>query len=160
MVGAGVIGASLFGARQQITILNPETILAQHQDVEGLMWLKENTLPAANVAVSSWLWLGNIWTGTDGGAWILPVTGRMSTTPPVDYIYERSLAMRINAFNEKASLVESWSEPAAAEWLVEQGVTHVYVGARGGYFDPSELSRNPKIKQAYAGDGVFVFVVE
>lgn len=33
------------------------------------------------------------------------------------------------------------------------------MAARGGYFDPAELSRNPALETIYARDGTFVFVI-
>jgi hypothetical protein len=75
----------------------------------------------------------------------------------VDYIYDRALAQEIRAFNSDASQVEDWSDPAQATWLKEMGVTHIYVGARGGFFDPSELARNPGISEIFNSDGVFIY---
>ena len=66
----------------------------------------------------------------------------------------------MRAFNEAAMTVADWSEPAAAAWLAEQGVTHAFVGQRGGYFDPAELSRNPSLKQIFHHEGTFVFAVD
>jgi hypothetical protein len=141
--GAALIAAALFGWEQQLTILNQETILALPADRAGLDWLAENTPPEAKVAVNSWLWLGSTWAGQDGGAWITPLTGRASTTPPADYIYDRSLALEVDAFNKEAMSWENWADPSAAAWLREQGVTHIFVGARGGFFEPAELALNP-----------------
>jgi hypothetical protein len=156
-----LLGATtLFGIHQQIDILNRQTMLAFPEDIEGLNWLAVNLLPQAKVAVNSWQWLGNTWTGNDGGAWITPVTGRASTTPPADYIYDRPLAQEVNAFNEKASQVEDWSDEVQVEWLREQGITHIFVGARGGFFDVSELSRNPALDEVFDERGVFIFAIK
>jgi hypothetical protein len=89
----------------------------------------------------------------------VPQTGRNSTTPPADYVYDASLAATVNTFNLGASAVEDWSDPGAAGWLEQQGVSHVFVGARGGFLDPSALSRNPGLQEQYAKDGVFIFSV-
>jgi hypothetical protein len=157
--GLLIAAATLFGVYQQAGILNPQTILARPPDVEGITWLDENLPREAKVAVNSWLWLGNTYAGNDGGAWIVPLTGRESTTPPADYIYDRALAQEVKGFNDSASQVEDWSDPAQATWLQEMGVTHIYVGARGGFFDPSELSRNPGITEIFHGTGVFIYSV-
>ena len=164
LVAALVAGAALallavFGWRQQINILNPQTILALPQDVPALQWIDAHLPADARVAVSSWRWLGATWAGSDGGAWIVPLTGRESTTPPVDHIYNVELFAEVRAFNEAATAVTDWSDPAAADWLLSQGVTHVFVGRRGGFFDPAALSRNPSIEQLYGHDGAFVFAV-
>ncbi len=161
-VGAGVLLAALtlFGIRQQVDILNTQTIIALSPDVEGIAWLNDNLLDDATLAVNSWNWLGSTWTGNDGGAWITPLTGLRSTTPPADYIYDRVLAKEVNAFNIKISRVEDWSEAIEVEWLQEQGVTHIFVGARGGFFDLSELARNPLLSEVFHDDGVFIFSLQ
>lgn len=158
-LGVGLTAALLFGVRQQITVLNPVTILARSQDLAGLQWLDENLPESATVAVNSWLWLGNTWAVADGGAWLLPLTGRSATTPPADYIYSRSLSEAVTAFNETAETMADWSAPAAARWLRQQGVDYVFIGARGGFLDPAALAANPQVKMIYGRDGVFIFAL-
>ena len=160
-VAAGVALGLLvaFGWRQQINILNPQTILALPQDEQALEWIDDNLPADARVAVNSWRWLGATWAGSDGGAWVVPLTGRESTTPPVDHIYNDELFAGVRAFNEAATAITDWSEPSAADWLAAQGVTHVFVGRRGGFFDPAALDRNPSLMLLYGHDGAFVFAV-
>ena len=43
--------------------------------------------------------------------------------------------------------------------LRARGVTHLYVGARGGFLDPAELSRNGEIETLYAREGAWWFRV-
>lgn len=121
--------------------------------------MEENIDDSSLVAVNSWQWLGQTWTGADGGAWILPLTRINSTTPPADYIYDRSLAQDVKAFNLHVQSEPDWSDPAAVDWLKDQGVTHLYVGAKGGTFDPAFLAKNPSLQMVYARDGVFIFAV-
>jgi len=159
IAGAFLAAALIFGVGQQISVLNPVTILAWPQDLVGLEWLEENIDDSSLVAVNSWQWLGQTWTGADGGAWILPLTGISSKTPPADYIYNRSLAQDVKAFNRHVQSVGDWSDPAAADWLGEQGVSYLYVGAKGGTFDPGILAKNPSLQMVFARDGVFIFAV-
>jgi hypothetical protein len=157
VVGTGVAAAAVFGLNQQIKILNAETILALPPDQAGLDWLAENTPSDAKVAVNAFLWLGSTWAGQDGGAWIVPLTGLESTTPPADYIYDPALAVAVETFNNSARNWGSWADPQVAAILREEGVTHVFVGARGGFMDPAELAQNPEMEMVYGRDGVFVF---
>jgi len=150
---------ALFGARQQANILNPQTILALPQDMAALEWMAANLPADARVAVNAWQWLGVTWAGSDGGAWIVPLTGREATTPPVDHIYDANLFAQVRAFNDTAMADRDWSDPAAAGWLRDQGVTHVYAGQRDGPFDPAELSRNPNMTLLFQSEGTFVFRV-
>jgi hypothetical protein len=87
----------------------------------------------------------------------VPLAGRASTTPPADYIYSQALATEVRQFNEAAADWTDWSAPAAVAWLKEQGVSHIYVGAKGGQFEPAQLARNPAVNLLYATDGVFIF---
>ncbi|MFO7683634.1 MAG: hypothetical protein R6X34_26675, partial [Chloroflexota bacterium] len=157
--GAGVLVTAVFvfGVFYQITILNNGTVLAWRPDTAGLAWVDDNLPPDAVIAASAWKWLGQTWAGHDGGAWLTPVTGRTNTVPPIDHIYNRDLFRANQTFNQQATDTADWSSPTAAAWLREQGVSHVYVGARGGFFDPAALSRNPEMTLLYSRDGVFVF---
>ena len=68
----------------------------------------------------------------------------------------------VKAFNTAATAVPDWSDPAQADWLRQQGVTHVYVGPHSsyGYFDPAVLARNPQMTLVYGRDGVFIFAIQ
>lgn len=149
----------LFGAHHQITILNSQTILAVAEDQAALAWVAAHTPPDARFAVNSWLWLGGAWAGSDGGAWLVPLTGRASTTPPADYTASRALAAQVSAFNERAVAVEDWADPALAPWLRAEGVTHLFVGARGGFMDPAELAQNPALELVYEAEGAYIFAL-
>lgn len=157
--GALLAAALLFGLRQQAMIINEQTILARLEDVPALDWLAENLPPEATVGVNSWRWLGETWAAADGGAWILPLTARNVTTPPIDHIYNADLFSEVRAFNEAATAVADWSDPAQAVWLREQGVTHIYAGKRGGFFDPAKLHANTGLEMIYNADGVFIFAL-
>jgi hypothetical protein len=158
-MAALLTSAVFFGVAQQVNIINPVTILAQEDDADGVAWLDKNVPDSAKIAVNSWLWLGNTWAGSDGGAWIVPLTERGSTTPPIDYIYGRPLANQVDTFNKQASVVEDWSDSGAIEWLRDSGIDYIYVGSRGGFFDPSILARSPDLKQVYHQGGVFIFAL-
>jgi hypothetical protein len=148
---------TLFGLQQQITILNEQTLLAQPADAEALAWLDANLPEDAVVVVNSWLWLWNTWSGSDGGAWIVPLTGRQSSTPPADYIYNEALGKSVRAFNEALTAVTDWRNPDTVAWLQAQGITHIFIGERGGQMDPAELLQNPGLRLIYGRNGTFIF---
>ncbi len=106
--------------------------------------------------------MGETWAGGDGGAWIVPLNQppRTTTTPPADYIYNPMLSQEVRAFNEAATAVTDWAAMDTAVWLHEQGITHLFVGQRGGFLDPAALNRNPGLRLLYAADGVFIFEIE
>ncbi len=159
LTGGMLMAALLFGVRQQISILNPQTILARHADLAGLAWVDEQLPETAVLGVGSWKWLGETWAASDGGAWITPLTGRMASTPPIDHIYSRDFFRSVQDFNIEATAVSDWSDPIQADWLRRQNITHIFIGQRGGFFDPAALIRNPKMKMVYGRDGVFIFEI-
>ena len=156
-LGAVLTLTGLFGTYQQITILNPQTILVYPQDIQAIHWLDEQLPAEATIAVNSWLWLGQSWAGSDGGAWIVPLTGRRTSTPPADYIYNYDLFVWVNTFNEELAGIEEWSAEETAVWLRQWEISHIFIGSRGGQFDPATLIQNPYLTLLYAQDGVFIF---
>ena len=111
------------------------------------------------IAVNSWRWLGETWAASDGGAWILPLTGRAVSTPPIDHIYSAELFADVRAFNEAATAVTDWSDPAQAAWLREQGITHIFAGKRGGFLTRPSCRIMSACEMLYGRDGVFIFAV-
>ncbi len=160
-VGVGVLLGilTLFGLRAQTGIINPQTILAEQTDLAALDWMGTHLPDDALVAVNSWRWLGTTWAAGDGGAWVVPLINRGATTPPIDHIYNPELFASVRAFNEEAAAIKDWSAPASADWLRDEGVTHVYAGAKGGFFDPAVLMRNPQMDVLYQSQGTFVFAL-
>ena len=147
--------SALFGVRQGIDILNDTTILARPEDKAAIEWVAENVPAEARVAVNSWQWLGTTWATSDGGGWLNPLLARQISTPPVDYIY--GIHNQVRDFNQAAQEISDWSDPNAAQWLIEQGYSHIFVGARGGFFDPAALGRNPAAEMIFSQDGAYVF---
>ena len=159
VMGAIVTATLITGVWQQINIINPQTVLATSNDRSAIDWVEEHVPSSAKIAVNSWKWLGNTWASSDGGGWLLPVTGINTTTPPPDYNYSMPLARDVRAFNEKAEAIEDWSDPASVLWLKESGITHIFIGSKGGFFDPSRVVKNPLTEQIFSSDGAFVFAL-
>jgi hypothetical protein len=159
-LGIGLTLTGLFGTYQQIAILNPQTILVYPQDIQALAWVDEHLPTDANVAVNSWQWLGETWAGSDGGAWIVPLTRRRASTPPADYIYNPDLFAQVRTFNQESETISDWSGSEATDWLRRWQISHIFIGARGGQFDPAALARNVDLTLLYAHNGVFIFAVE
>jgi hypothetical protein len=155
--GVAVGLLALYGGRQQVEIINNSTLLAHYNDLPALEWAAANLPSDALIAVNSWQWLGDTWAGGDGGAWLTPLTRLQTTTPPVDYVYDPDLLQFVSDFNEGAKAIADWSTPEAADWLRAQGVTHIFIGAKGGFFDAAVLSTNPQLQLLYHQNGIFIF---
>jgi hypothetical protein len=159
--GAAVVWCSLYGMRQNIAIVNPETVLGVRDDME-LIAEADVLLPAdAVVLVNGWAWLGqDNWAGSDAGYWILPLIGRETTMPPIGYGMDRSNLELVNSFNRTLSAVEEWGAPETAALLWERGVTHVFIGARGGQIRPELLVGQPQYELLETNGAAWLFAVK
>ncbi|MCA9897732.1 MAG: hypothetical protein KC433_06045, partial [Anaerolineales bacterium] len=95
--------------------------------------------------------------GSDGGAWLVPLTGRQSSTPPADYSYSAALVGFVRPFNEQLTEITDWRAAETAVWLREQGFSHIFIGAKGGQMDPAALLENPGVTLIYGRNGTFIF---
>jgi len=88
------------------------------------------------------------------------LAGRDTTAPPIIYITERQAQRDLAA--EAVTLSEASSAPDAREALrvlKEEGVTHIYIGKRGGNIHPERLLGDPDYQLLYHRDGVWIFEV-
>ena len=152
--------AGLAGARMQLTLLNPVTILARAVDRQALDWVRANLPANAVFAVNGWKWLGSQWAGSDGGAWILPLTGRQTTLPPVDYGYGTADYQRgIADFNGQLAQAPDATAPSFRTLLRAAGVTHIFIGARGGPLKPEMLAGSAYYTLLYTNGADWIFAV-
>jgi hypothetical protein len=152
--------AAMAGARVQVAIVNPATQLATPADRQALEWLVLHLPAEAVVAVNGWDWLNGLWAGPDGGSWILPLTGRQTTLPPNDYAYgPQPYRDRINAFNAQLAQTSDANTPEFRALLQSAGVTHVYIGARGGSLKPEMFVSSPYYRLLYTNGLAWIFAV-
>ena len=145
-MGGLVAVSGLYGVNQQVNVLNDDTILVWPDDL-ALLERAEQILPADTlVAVNGWLWLPPVnWAGLDGGYWLLPLTGRSSTMPPIGYGLDDAYRDWVNGVNAEMAEMD-WTRSEAADYLSSQGITHVFIGGRGGTFKPENLASNPRFR--------------
>lgn len=134
--------ASLFGAREMWTIINPATILSTRADDEATTWLAANTPADARVLVNSFLWYGASYIPADGGSW-LPYTANRT----IEFLDATAAPAKENA-------------DALAQWIDARHITYVYLGRRAGILRASDFTRDPqRYTQIYQQDGITVFRV-
>ena len=101
--------------------------------------------------------------GTDGGAWITPMTGRLTGTPPIDHIYNSRLFGITSAYNQSAESISNWSDPAAIDLLRSNGFSFIFTGVSDGNgavdMDPAELLQNPAVELVFSSDGTYIFKI-
>ena len=106
-------------------------------------------------------WQGNTYVGTDGGYWIPLLTGRDTVLPPVVYINGSAEYVKgINNLAKEIIAIESFDEESTRQLLDDNGVTHVYIGARGGSITPKMLMDSPYYQPVYSNGAVWIFQVQ
>lgn len=157
---AGLAAAlGLRGLRGQVLALNPLTVLATPDDRAALAWVADHTPAEAVFLTNSWRWQVTTWSGPDGGAWVWPLTGRRTTMPPLDYWLEPTWEPEVRAFNERLAALRDADSPEALALLQDGGVTHVFIGARGGVLKPEMFVGSPRYRLLYSNGAAWVFAL-
>jgi hypothetical protein len=151
--------AAVHGLRAQIAVVNPATMLATADDAEALEWVDANAPHEAAFWVNSWIWSQGVWSAPDGGAWLWPLLGRRTTMPPLDYNLQRDWFAAVNALNERLSKITDADAPETLSLLRENGVTHVFIGARGGYLKPEMFVNASHYRLLFTNGAAWVFEV-
>jgi hypothetical protein len=149
------------GAWRRVNAVNPVTVLATAEDVQAIQWVAENLPEDALVLINSGRWQGELRSGTDGGWW-LPILARRQVTLP-SVLYAQGSPDYFLAVNDLARTVEEAAavdDPELLHALEEAGVTHVFVGARGGKLMPQELDASPHYRSLYVLGPVRVYAFE
>lgn len=147
-----------WGAHSMTDIVNPVTVLAEPADVRALHWIEDNTPPDAKFAVNVWPWQSATYAGSDGGYWIEVLTDRDSIVPPALYTTSASpdAVRRTNEFLDVWNGTETIDEQMYQR-LRDAGVTHIYVGPRGGHLKSEMLRESAYLQLAYGEDGAYIF---
>ena len=70
------------GAQANWNVINPDTVLADKTDLAALQWIDAHTPKDARFFINTTPWGYDLYRGVDGGAWIMPYTGRWSLHQP------------------------------------------------------------------------------
>ncbi len=159
VTGMLVLAVGAWGAWGMRSIVNPVTVLAYPADVQAMRWIRDMVPADAVFAVNAWRWQGNTFAGQDGGYWIHVLTDRRTVLPPALYTVAapRDVVARTNAFLEQWAQADSLEDPRLRAMLREQGVTHIYIGAKGGHMKPDKLLSSPYVRLLYENAGVYIF---
>ena len=119
-------------------------------DAVALAWARDNLPADALVLINSRRWQGELRAGSDAGWWLPLLADKQVTLPNV--LYGQGGAEMVNAVNSLAALVEGaerFDDPALLARLRAEGVTHVFIGARGGPLMPAKLDGLPQYRLLY-----------
>ncbi len=153
-----ILGLAIYGGRGMISVINPSTILATADDVAAMAWIRAHTPPDALFLINTRYWQREIYMGTDGGWWIPLLADRRVTLPAI--VYRAGSGAYKAAINELAawsSAAESLDDAEAVARLRAAGVTHLYIGARGGHFTSEMLAASAGFRPVYTNGAVWIY---
>jgi hypothetical protein len=154
------VGVALWSAWGMVSIVNPATVLATAEDLSAMNWIKENTPLDAVFLINTRYWQLGTYVGTDGGYWIPQLTGRRTLLPALSYTYGAPDYVRhITDMARVVSELKDADGPELQDILEQEGVTHVYVGARGGPLAPQMLLGNSHYRPVYSTGAVWIFEI-
>jgi hypothetical protein len=156
-----ILALTGWGAWEMRTIVNQSTVLATAADIEAAAWVRQNTAPDARFLINATVWIDPVHRGTDGGWWLLPLTGRWTSTPPVISTYGPEDAAW--AAIDRGRIVAGY-QPGAEDRIIElmrqQSIDYIYIGARGGPLQAAALSERPELRVVYERNGVVILALD
>ncbi len=148
-----ILAGSGWGASTMRDIINPITILAKPKDIQAMTWIRANTPAEAYFAINVWPWFHSAYIGSDGGYWIATLTDRRSILPATIYNTAEAPSNLLSVWAKTSSL----DDPAIRAHLRAVGITHIYLGARGGHLVPEQLLNRPFVELIYQDEPVYIF---
>lgn len=159
-MGIGLVILMAQGARAIGSIVEPGAAYVGPDDVPALDWIRSNTPESSYFIVNTYNWgfLPDYVIGSDAGYWLPLLAGRRTITMPMTYPHERfevpNQAERLVTFHRLRGHLTS---PEALALLRQEGITHVYVGQRGGPIIVEDLIQSPMFDLSYRNGSAYVF---
>lgn len=151
---------TLWGNGKLRHVINPATILASAADVEAIRWIAEHTPPQARFLINSAYWYPKVDRGIDGGYWIMPLTGRWTSTPPSLFIYAPpDYAQRITRLSAQVRSYRPGLEKQLDQLIREHHITHIYLGSTQGALTVETFANRFPYERVYEHAGVTIFSV-
>ncbi len=156
----GLAGLSIWGALAIGAMAEPALAYVGPDDLSAMEWIRSHIPASARFMVNTYHWdfLPNYVVGSDAGYWLPLLAGRASVTAPMIYLSERATAPdfldRLAALDRLGGQLTS---PEALALLRQEGITHVYIGQRGGPISAADLASSPHFKQLYSNKTAHVF---
>ena len=160
VLAATAVAIGLVGTASLVSTANPGCVLATSADVDALSWVRANVGPDATFLVNARRWQYNIYAGTDGGYWLVPVVGRASTLPPL--VYDHGGVDAVERIRQTGADIEAspGRTPQTLRALAQRaGATHVFVGTLGGPITLKQLDDPAAFRLLYTNGRASVYGV-
>lgn len=152
-----VVALAGFGGMQYV--VRQATVLTNDADMSAISWIDEHLSADAVIVTNATEWMWRVDRGVDGGWWVMPLTGRSTTTPPVLYTYaDASVAQAL--YDQTEHIRQVRSATALDKWLqANPAITHIYATSRGSV-TPALVDQLPYVRNVYATGDVAIYAVQ
>jgi hypothetical protein len=160
IVWVGLLCLLVWGAVTLGPAIDPSGAFVGYDDLPAMAWIQSNTPASAHFLVNTlhWAYLPDYVIGSDAGYWIPLLAGRSTITLPMTYVTERSISPDpVDGLIAIDHLKGDLTSPEAVGLLQREGITHVYIGQRGGPISPEVLLRSPVFELEYQNGTAYVF---
>lgn len=151
---------AIWGTYSLRNVINPVTVFATPADATALEWVATHTPPDARFLINATAWFTDVYRGSDGGWWLLPLTGRWTSTPPILYRYGPPDYVRETY--ERSKKIQSFQAeqmPELEQLIAAEQITYIYLGTQPGALTPEVFRDNPAFEPVYERDGVTILAV-
>jgi len=156
-------GFAVWGAWNLRTVINPVTVFVTPAEVPAIEWVAENTPEDARFLINAASWLSTAERGADGGWWLMPLTGRWTSTPPVLFTY--GSPDYVQEVRERTTFIREFdrSQPGQEEQLYElidrEQISHIYLTEHSGPLKPELFADIDRFEKVYEQADVIVYRV-
>jgi len=156
-----LIVTSLISAWKMVQVVNPVTVLATRDDLAAMEWIRQHVPRDARFLVNARHWQEGAYVGSDGGYWLWLLTGRRTLLPPLAYVYgSPEYVRRVSADAATVAKATSLADEGLLELIRREGVTYVYLGAKGGSLSPQALLDDRRARLLFSNGAARVFVLD
>jgi hypothetical protein len=162
VVATVLLAATLLGGRALFTVVEPDAAYVTPDDLAAAAWMREHVPEDALFMVNTFRFgfLPKFVVAADAGGWLPVLAQRAVVTAPMTYSVERTAAPGyVERIVALADLGNDLTSDRALAMLRSNGVTHVFIGARGGPIDPTLLLASPHFQLEYQQGSTYVFSV-
>ena len=149
------------GLAANVSAINPQTTLVEPSEVRALDWINEHLPTDARFFINTTPWGYGVWRGVDGGAWILPYTGRWTIVPTIFYPFgmETNNTKLIIGWGEQAEIITACSNEF---WqLVEEtDLDYAYLNQRTGNLQTAAMEDCLGANRIYDSGGVSIWLLK
>ena len=159
-VGTPLLLAALYGSTRVVDAVESGAAYVQPEDLAAAAWVSEHVPEDALFMVNTfWFdFLPDFVIASDAGGWLPVLAGRATIVPPMIYPVERTAEPDFNKqLVALAEITPDMTSPAAVALLRNAGITHVFIGQRGGRIDPASLLASPDYALEYQAANTYVF---